>query len=86
MSSLVKIDLAKSGYKVSNEALKCVHYSLLSFHEPEAITLQEQEWFYNSFKGGLIFCENKDLRTLTFNHETKIYYKQKSYMLDLRFS
>ena len=45
-----KIDLSKSGYKISNEAIKCAHYSLISFHEPEAITPSEQEWFYRCFK------------------------------------
>ena len=69
-----KIDLAKSGYKISNEALKCVHYSLLSFHEPEAITLQEQEWFYNSFKGGLIFCENNKTLDYGYNYDKKSAY------------
>ena len=55
-----KIDMARSGYKVSNEALKSLSYSLQSFNEPEPITEQEQRFLFNSTKGALIFsspCE-----------------------------
>lgn len=52
-----RIDLTKSGYKVTNEALKCVHFSLLAYDEPQEISLQEQEWISNCFKGGLIFSK-----------------------------
>jgi hypothetical protein len=52
-----KIDLSRSGYKIVNEALKCVHFSLLSFNEPEELDLLEQNWIINTFKGGLIFSD-----------------------------
>jgi hypothetical protein len=69
-----KIDLAKSGYKVSNEAVKCVHFSLLSFDEPEEMTLTEQEWFYRCFKGGLIFCKNNTTLYHGYNYDKKSAY------------
>jgi hypothetical protein len=69
-----RIDLAKSGYKVSNEALKCVHFSLLSFNEPEELSLLEQEWYYRCFKGGLIFCDNNTTLDYAYNYDKKSAY------------
>lgn len=69
-----RIDLAKSGYKVSNEALKSVHFSLLSFNEPEELSLLEQEWYYRCFKGGLIFCENNITLDYAYNYDKKSAY------------
>lgn len=69
-----KIDLSKSGFKVSNEALKCIHFSLLSFNEPEELSLLEQEWYYRCFKGGLIFCENNKTLDYGFNYDKKSAY------------
>lgn len=69
-----KIDLSKSGYKISNEALKCVYYSLLSFNEPEEITPSEQEWFYRCMKGGLIFCSNNTTLEYAYNYDKKSAY------------
>ena len=69
-----RIDLAKSGYKVSNEALKCVHFSLLSFNEPEELSLLEQEWYYRCFKGGLIFCQNNTTLDYAYNYDKKSAY------------
>lgn len=69
-----KIDLAKSGYKVSNEALKCVHFSLLSFNEPQEMSLLEQEWYYRCFKGGLIFCDNNKTIDYAYSYDKKSAY------------
>lgn len=69
-----KIDLAKSGYKVSNEASKLVHYSLLSFNQPEKLSALEQEWFYRCFKGGLIFCEKNTTLEYGYNYDKKSAY------------
>ena len=51
-----KNDLSKSGFKIANEALKAIYYSLQSFKQPEPITTQEQQWLINSTKGAIIFC------------------------------
>ena len=69
-----RIDLAKSGYKISNQALKCVHFSLLSFNEPEELSPLEQIWFYQCFKGGLIFCDNNKTLEYGFNYDKKSAY------------
>ena len=69
-----RIDLSKSGYKIPNEALKCAHYSLLSFHEPEELSPSEQEWFYRCFKGGLIFCDNGKTIDDAYNYDKKSAY------------
>lgn len=79
-----KINLAKSGYKISNEALKLVHNSLLSFNEPEEMTALEQEWFHRCFKGGLIFCENNITLEYGYNYDKKSAYP--SMMCDDHFS
>jgi hypothetical protein len=63
-----KIDLTQSGYKVSNEALKCIHFSLLAFHEPEELTSLEQQWIMNCFKGGLI-CQNNTALPRGYNYD-----------------
>ena len=55
--------MSKSGFKPSNEALKCVHYSLLSFAEPEALTEHEQNWILNCVKGGIIFARECELES-----------------------
>jgi hypothetical protein len=69
-----RIDLAKSGFKIVNEALKCVHYSLMSFNEPEEISILEEEWYYRCFKGGLIFCENNKTIDYGYNYDKKSAY------------
>lgn len=69
-----KIDLSMSGYKITNEALKCIHYSLLAFDEPEELDNHEQKWIYNCFKGGLIFCENDITLDDAYSYDLKSAY------------
>ena len=78
-----KIDLSKSGYKVVNEAIKTIFYSLLPFQEPEPLTNQEQLWIYNSFMGGLIFCcEDTELENAYCYDKNSAY---PSKMIDTKF-
>lgn len=63
-----RIDLSRSGYKISKEALKCVHYELRTFTEPEKITSQEQHWLINTFMGGLIFSNPCELSS-AYNYD-----------------
>jgi hypothetical protein len=50
-----RMDLARSGFCVSNEALKAVYYSTKYFQQPDPLTRQEQHWILNSTKGAIIF-------------------------------
>jgi hypothetical protein len=54
--SFGKIDLSRSGYKYKNEALKCIHYSIIGLKEPEKIKEVEEPYLYGSFCGGLSFA------------------------------
>jgi len=64
-----KIDLSKSDYKPVNEALKCVHYALMPFDEPDPLNEKEQEWIYNANKGALIFAEKDKEIALAYSYD-----------------
>lgn len=53
-----RFDLSRSGYKITNEALKCAYYTFMPFITPEPLTPNEHVWIHNSFKGGLIFNQS----------------------------
>ena len=52
-----KMDLARSGFKCVNEALKTLHYNFIGLPVPEFINHQEQQWINNAFMGGIIFSQ-----------------------------
>jgi len=56
-----KIDLSKCGYRPINQAMKCLHNALLPFAEAQPLTKSEEDWIYDSFKGGLIFTDNSHI-------------------------
>jgi hypothetical protein len=69
-----RINLSKSGYKVSNEALKCIHYDLISYNDPDELTSQEQIWIINTFKGSLIFSSPNVVLPCGYNYDVNSAY------------
>jgi hypothetical protein len=78
-----KIDLSRSGYLPSNEALKFLHYSTLSFPEPELLNSSEHLWINKSFQGALIFCQSNQYEMLYEYDKNSAY---PSALTDVKFS
>jgi hypothetical protein len=78
-----RIDLAKCGYKITNQVLKMIHYDLISYNEPEPLTPTEEYWIFQCFKGALIFSRNGELHQ-AYNYDVKSAYP--SVLCDEHFS
>jgi hypothetical protein len=53
--SFNKYDLSRSGYNITNEALKTLFYGLKGLRDPETIESYEEPFISESFGGGMIF-------------------------------
>ncbi len=58
-----RMDLARSGFKCVNEAMKTLHYNFIGLTVPEPINQHEQIWIHNAFMGGMIFSQKCKLET-----------------------